>query len=192
MLKLSDFAVMNGVTPRGARKLLQTYEKDLEGHFERKGQNGTWIDATAQEFLRSKMIKNPVILYDEEAFPLISENRELKKENDKLQERLSEAFEKLSEARDQQLQLQAQLAEQKLLSVGKEEAERKASEAEAALRLTDEAREQAEKQAVELRQKNVELEVSLEAEKEEAAAIKAELDRLKSRGFWARLFNRES
>lgn len=59
-------------------------------------------------------------------------------------------------------------------------------------RLLEGEKEQAEKQAVELRQKNVELEVALEAEKEEAAAIKAELDRLKSRGFWARLFNRES
>ena len=123
MLKLSDFAVMNGVTPRGARKLLQTYEKDLEGHFERKGQNGTWIDETAQEFLRSKMIKNPVILYDEAAFPLLDENKELKRENETLQEKLSQAFEKLSEAREQQMKLQTQLIEQQLLAAGKEEAE---------------------------------------------------------------------
>lgn len=195
MIKITDFAKQQGVTPRGARKLLQTYEKELDGHFERRGQNGTWIDDTAQEFLRSKMIQNPVTIYDEKALPFYEELKKEQAENRELREKLTKAFEQLAKAKDEQLQTQLQLAEkvaeQKFLEAGKE---------------------QAEKQAIALRQRNVEIEVALtKAEednktlsdiaemnvqeaaeaKKEAEDLRCELDRLKNRGFFARLFNRE-
>lgn len=190
MLKLSDFAVMHGVTPRGARKLLQTYEKDLEGHFERKGQNGTWIDETAQEFLRSKMIKNPVILYDEEAFPLISENKDLKKENEKLKDKISEAFEKLAEATTHNAELQLQLTETRLLAAGKAEAERRASQVEEALTAMTERATTAEDVAASAIEEADKAKAEAAELQERLQAAEAEAERLKSRGFWARVFNK--
>lgn len=195
MIKLSDFARQQGVTPRAVQKLLQKYEAEIEGHFERKGQNGTWFDDYAQEFLRSKMLQKPVVVYDETASPLLLENKELRDKLDKIRDELNETYKALvseqSKFSDLQIQLAERTTEQKFLETSKE---------------------QAEKQAIELRQKNVELEVALskseadnktlsdvveinaqEAEqaKKEAAALRSEIDRLKSRGFFARLFNRE-
>ena len=195
MIKLSDFARQQGVTPRAVQKLLQKYEAEIEGHFERKGQNGTWFDDYAQEFLRSKMLQKPVVVYDETASPLLTENKELRDKLDKIRDELNETYKALvseqSKFSDLQIQLAERTTEQKFLETSKE---------------------QAEKQAIELRKKNVELEVALfkaeeenktlsdvveinaqesERAKAEAAELRSELDRLKNRGFFARLFNRE-
>ena len=133
MIKSSDFARAQGVTPRAVQKLFQKYRGELEGHYEDKGHNGTWFDEVAQDLLRSKMKQKPVVLYDASASPLLTELEELKSENKKLKEDRSEAYRQLAESREYQLQLQAQLAEQKLLAAGKAEAEHKAAEAELAL-----------------------------------------------------------
>ena len=93
MIKLSDFARLHGVTPRAVQQLVKKYENELEGHFERKGQNGTWLDQTAQEFLREHMIKNTVTVYDESSLPFYSEMQDLKKQNADLQAKLNTANE---------------------------------------------------------------------------------------------------
>lgn len=133
MIKLSDFARVQGVTPRAVQISLKKYEKELEGHFERQGQNGTWLDDHAQEFLRSKMLKNPVVVYDEKTLPFYEDMRAAQKENEALKGRLADALERLANAQDQQLQLQAQLAEQKLLAAKATEAEQKVEKLEIAL-----------------------------------------------------------
>lgn len=130
MIKLSDFATISGVSKRAVQISLKKYETELEGHFERQGQNGTYLDAYAQEFLRSKMLKNPVVVYDEKTLPFYDELQATRKENDELQKELAEAYKQLANVGEMRFQLQAQIIELKVLSAGKDEAERRAAEAE--------------------------------------------------------------
>ena len=60
MIKLQDFAKQHGVTDRAIQKHLKKHEKELEGHFFRRGPNGTWLDEKAQEYIKSLMIIKPV------------------------------------------------------------------------------------------------------------------------------------
>lgn len=60
MIKLQDFAKQQGVTDRAIQKHLKTYATELEGLFERKGPNGTWLSEEACEILRSKMKQQPL------------------------------------------------------------------------------------------------------------------------------------
>ena len=60
MIKLQDFARQQGVTDRAIQKHLNTYAEDLEGLYERKGPNGTWLTDEACEILRSKMKQQPI------------------------------------------------------------------------------------------------------------------------------------
>lgn len=60
MLKLQEFAKQCGVTDRAIQKHLKKHEEELEGHFFRNGPNGTWLDETAQEYIRNLMIQKPI------------------------------------------------------------------------------------------------------------------------------------
>lgn len=66
MIKLQDFARQQGVTDRAIQKHLKTYADELEGLYERKGPNGTWLTDEACEILRSKMKQQPVVLFEED------------------------------------------------------------------------------------------------------------------------------
>ncbi len=162
MIKLSDFARQQGVTDRQVQRLINKYATELEGHFERRGQNGTWLSDSACELLRSKMKSKPVAVF--EVDPRVIE---LQAENNKLHEKLSEVYEKLTEAKESQMHLQLQLAE-------------KAAEQ----RFLSEKIQTYEDIAEINRQE-------ADRAKAEAATLRSELDRLKNRGFFARLFNRE-
>lgn len=60
MIKLQDFARQQGVTDRAIQKHLKKHEKELEGHFVRRGPNGTWLDEKAQEYIKNLMIPKPL------------------------------------------------------------------------------------------------------------------------------------
>lgn len=83
MIKLNDFAKQQGVTDRAIQKHLKTYADELEGLYERKGANGTWLTDEACEILRGKMKQQPVIVGDSDLHEryetLLEENRELLK-----------------------------------------------------------------------------------------------------------------
>lgn len=64
MIKLQDFARQQGVTDRAIQKHLKTYADELEGLYQRKGPNGTWLTDEACEVLRSKMKQQPIVLGD--------------------------------------------------------------------------------------------------------------------------------
>ena len=174
---LKDYAREQNVSYEAIRKQIKRYSKELSGHIIRDGRQ-QMLDEVAVEFLNDKRQKNPVVIVQQDKDALITtlqaENKELLLEITRLQRDIINTA-----------------SEQKFLEASKE---------------------QAEKQAIELRQKNVELEVALskseadnktlsdvveinaqEAEqaKKEAEALRSELQRLKNRGFFARLFNRE-
>ena len=80
MIKLQDFARQQGVTDRAVQKILKKYESELEGLFERKGTNGTWLSDEACSVLRSKMKAQPTDVYDD------SKDREIERLKDRIKE----------------------------------------------------------------------------------------------------------
>lgn len=87
MIKLQDFAKQQGVTDRAIQKHLKTYAEELDGLYQRKGPNGTWLTDEACEILRSKMKQAPApIVFEED--PRV---KELEAANKELQKQLNEA-----------------------------------------------------------------------------------------------------
>ena len=86
MIKLQDFAKQQGVTDRAIQKHLKTYAEELEGLYERKGPNGTWLTDEACEILRSKMKQAPPAIFEED--PRV---KALEAANADLQKQLNEA-----------------------------------------------------------------------------------------------------
>lgn len=164
-IKLQDFARQNGVTDRTVQKHLKKHEKALEGHFERKGPHGTWLDEYAQDFIREHLIQSPIVVYDDEA-------GRLKEENLKLQKQLTEAYQRLSDTLEYQRTLLQDLNEQKLLAAKVESAEEQRLEAEERARAAEDIAEAAGQDA--------------ETAKGTAAALQAQLDELASSGRWKR------
>ena len=214
MKKLQDFAREMGITDRAVQKHLQKYAAEFEGHVERKGPGGTWLDETAQEILRGKIKRQPITVFEED--PRIER---LQSENADLQNRLLKAFELLDKMQQKNDVLQASLDEQKLIAAQVGEATRRAEEAEQA---ASDARERVEKIGKEnavLISKKIDIELALTAAEKEnetlsnvaelnaqeakeakaradrealrASEAEAELERLRKRGFWARLWNKE-
>ena len=94
MIKLQDFARECGVTDRAIQKHLKNHEAKLEGHFERRGKNGTWLDETAQSYIKSLMIQQPIVIGDSNQLQKIYELRD---ENDSLKDNLLEARKQIIE-----------------------------------------------------------------------------------------------
>lgn len=112
MIKLQDFARERGVTDRAIQKHLKTYAAELEGLYERKGPNGTWLSEEACEILKSKMKQAPLVVGDSEQQ---RETERLKAENEKLKDALLDARDKIIELQDKQALLEAAEKETKLL-----------------------------------------------------------------------------
>lgn len=55
LIKLTDFAEQNRITDRTVQKHIKENEKILEGHVERRGKQGTWLDDFAVAFLKDKI-----------------------------------------------------------------------------------------------------------------------------------------
>lgn len=95
MIKLNDFARAQGVTDRQIQRLIKKYAAEIEGKYERKGPNGTWLSDEACDFLRSKMKAQPIALYDDakdrQIQALEADKKELKEENDKLRKERDKA-----------------------------------------------------------------------------------------------------
>lgn len=117
MIKLKDFAAERGVTDRQIQRLLKKYEAELEGKFERKGQNGTWLTDEACEILVGKMKTAPVVVGDvaqlrenqqlQERIRLLEERIERKDVLiDQLQQREAEKDKMLADSASKQLLLQ--------------------------------------------------------------------------------------
>lgn len=150
IISLKEYARQHNISYEAVRKQVKRYSKDLAGHIVKDGRQQL-LDEDAVAFLDSKREKNPVVIFNQDKDDTI---KALEAENKSLLHRV--------------VLLQEQLAEQKLLTAGKEEAEKRAAEAETALTDVRERAERAEHQAVEIRKKNVELEQRA-AEAEERA-----------------------
>lgn len=118
MVKLQDFAKQQGVTDRQIQRLLKKYEVELEGLFERRNQNGTWLSDEACDILKSKMKTNPVVVIDDETEKLRKRIEELEERMErkdllieKLQSRVEEKECYIEGIKKEQLLLEEQVKE---------------------------------------------------------------------------------
>ena len=112
MTKLQDFAAQQNVTERQIYRLLQKYADELQGLYERRGQNGTWLTDEACEILHSKMRQQPVIVSDGS---LARQAEELKSKNLELLEELHTVQADMIELQKQNTKLIAETARISLL-----------------------------------------------------------------------------
>lgn len=151
MIKLQDFARQQGVTDRAIQKHLKTYAEELDGLFQRKGPNGTWLTEEACEILRSKMKQAPITIVepDERVNELMARVKDLEERLERKDVLLTASQETAQKAQDQVLRLQEDLGNVKLLEGQKKavEGERDAYKAEADAKARDLMRTEAEKEA---------------------------------------------
>lgn len=125
MIKLQDFAAMQGVTDRQINRLLQKYASELEGLFERRGHNGTWLTDEACEILRSKMKQQPVV---------VSEGSDrvaaLEEENKQLLLALNAAKDRIIDLQEQNTALALKTAKIELLEADNASVRERATQAE--------------------------------------------------------------
>lgn len=178
MVKLQDFARQQAVTDRAVQKQLKRYEKaELQGHFERQGPNGTWLDDYAVEFLLSKMKRKPIVVYDRENSDLLKENSMLKSQIIELQQQL-----KISDEEKRLLQDKADQAQ--ALMQSNEDLQQQLRAAEAAHRAAAE-------ELTQTTNRNAELQGELRDVRAEAAETRKELEELQNQGLFARIFRRK-
>ena len=96
-VKLQDFARSMGVTDRAIQKHIQRHREDLEGHLERKGNNGTWLDDYAQSYIRDLMRPAPVVY----AAGAVDELEDLRRELETVTAKYTAALEGLLAANQQ-------------------------------------------------------------------------------------------
>lgn len=121
MIKLQDFARKCGVTDRAIQKHLQKHAKELKGHFERKGPNGTWLDDYACDYLRGFMKQQPIVISEPSAEvealkQRIGELEQLVSEKEKL---LAMSQQTTQNAQNRVAELEKQVERVKLLETDK-------------------------------------------------------------------------
>lgn len=125
MIKLQDFSREQGVTDRQIQRLLKKYAADLEGLFDRRGQNGTWLSDEACEILRGKMKQAPIVVSDAS-----EELNNLRLENKRLLQALNAAKDRVIDLQDQNKDLALKTAQIASLEADNEAARAKAAQAE--------------------------------------------------------------
>lgn len=117
VIKLQDFAKECGVTDRAIQKHLVKYADELNGLYERKGPNGTWLSDAACDILRSKMKQQPIVVSDGS---LARQAEELKAENVQLLKELHNVQTDIIELQRQNTKLIAENARISLLEADNE------------------------------------------------------------------------
>lgn len=127
VIKLQDFAKECGVTDRAIQKHLVKYADELNGLYERKGPNGTWLSDAACDVLRSKMKQQPIVVSDGS---LARQAEELKAENVQLLKELHNVQTDIIELQRQNTKLIAENARISLLEADNEAKAQQLTDAE--------------------------------------------------------------
>lgn len=155
MIKLQDFAALQGVTDRQIQRLIAKYPEELNGLYQRKGPNGTWLTDEACEILRGKMKQQAVVVYDDRVNVLEAENKEL-------QAKLIAAYENMTRIQERQIDLTRQVEEQRLLASKTESERERADRAEERARAAEDIAEAAGQEAEAAKQHADELQTMLD------------------------------
>ena len=158
-MKLAEFANNYRVSERHVRRLIQKYESDMVGHYEKRGNEGTFIDNVGVEFLKSKLRTQVDVVVGGSS----ERERQLENTITELSMRYAAACEKLVENAGAVALLEAAKEKELALEARADRAEERALEAE-------KKAEEASRQAVAATQKKLETELALEEANERAAA----------------------
>lgn len=208
MITIKDYAAAHGISYEAVRKQISLYKADLEGHIVVQRRQ-KFLDEEAVRFLDEHRAQSAVsVLIDDRKDQI----KELEEENKMLMKEIARLQAEGNGFRDQIIQLltekQEYIEDKGRMAFMLEQHEQQGKDLEKALEDLSESREQAERVQAEMQamshriveqetEKTV-LQDKLESTAEEAEALKKQLqeaqdraDRLKNRGFWARLTNRE-
>lgn len=154
-MKLAEFANNYKVSERHVRRLIKKYEADMVGHYEQRGNEGTFIDDVGVEILKSKL-KMQVDVVVEHAS---DRERQLEQTLTALSLRYADAMEQLAKNAGAVALLEAAKEKERTLEARTVDAEERAARAA-------ERADQAERQATAAIQGKHEVELALEEEKE--------------------------
>ena len=207
LITIKDYAKQKGVSYEAIRKQIKRYEEELKDHLQKQNRF-LMLDEEAVKFLDDKRAENPVIVYEQNKDEALEELRQqnnmllvqmnqVQAQLGKVQQQLIGEMEKtkaLTTEKVQYLEYKAQSeAKEKQLKdilAEREQVKAQSAQQEALLRLKEQqigaltnAKETAAANLKEAKEKTAQA----EAKYQEA---EAELNRLKNRGFWARLFNK--
>ena len=171
VISLKEYAKNRNVTYEAVRQQVVRYADELKEHLIKDGRQ-QFLDEEAVAFLDERRAKNPVVVQqvDKDA-----ELEELRQARENLLLKVAEQADKISalaewKAENSQLLADAKFSQERLqLATGR------AEQAEGALDLA-------------IKEK-IDLQAKLEEAERRAAKAEAEAEQLKSRGFFARLFN---
>lgn len=215
MITIKDYATAHGISYEAVRKQLSLYKADLEGHIVVQRRQ-KFLDDEAVRFLDEHRAQSAVsVLIDDRKGQI----KELEEENKLLMKEIARLQAEGNGFRDQIIQLltekQQYLEDKGRMAFMLEQHEQQGKDLEKALEDLSESREQTERVQAEMnamshRIEEQEAEKTIlqdRIEKAESAANQAEkeaeelkkqlqesigrADRLKNRGFWARLTNKE-
>lgn len=176
MIKLQDFAHQKGVTDKAIYKHLNKHREQLEGHYEKRGKNGTWLDDFACQYISDLMVSNPVVVDDGTLQRFQAEVERLKNDREQLMMGLLAAKNEINRLTIENKDMAIREASVKLIEAQKEFSDKERDQAKAALA-------QAQKQSAEIT-------AALAEERAARERLEDEVEHLKSRSFWDRLFNR--
>ncbi len=126
-VNIKDFAAENGVSVRTVQKKLvaEKYKKDLEGEFIRTNADGTWLTDEACRFLKTT--------FKTQAIGFVSDSK-LEAENNRLRQELDDANAEFRKYASDTAAMLALASKQVLLAEQSEANQKRAEEAEVALR----------------------------------------------------------
>lgn len=186
MIKLQDFAKQQGVTDRAIQKHLKTYAEELEGLYQRKGPNGTWLTDEACEILRSKMKQAPITVITPS-----EQEEDLRDRIRDLEHKLFETQQKFTDYVSSATPLLQKASEQVALAERAEEYKERIGTLEAQNRFLSVEKEEASAKATEA-EKNAEkayqeLQDALKQFEEEKRMLEKQIVDMKEAGFWRRV-----
>lgn len=207
IISLKDYAKQKNISYEAVRQQVVRYGVELGEHIIKDGRQ-QFLDDVAVAFLDERRKKNPVAIYQIEKDDEIDR---LENENKELLLKLAAAQEQTIKLQEEYRQISEKAAKIALLESDNEAARSRAAEAERRADVADQARREVEsaferlqgdleisekgRSEAELRAKAAEDIAEINAQeaeraKAEADAARSELDAIKNRSFWKRLFNK--
>lgn len=182
-MKLSEFANNYKVSERHVRRLIKKYESDMVGHYEQRGNEGTFIDDIGVDILKSKLRAQFDVVESEPS-----------EDEKKLNEQLILALAKCASLAEQLADAEKRAGQNAAAGALLEAAKMNVAQLEAQASEAEERAAQAERQTTLAIQRKLEAELALEEAKErvqtaenvaelnaqEAARAKAEAEDLRA------------
>lgn len=176
MMKLAEFSSIYKVSERHVRRLIQKYETDMAGHYEKHGNEGTFLDDVGVEILKSKLRATFEVTVESAS----ERERQLETALTELSMRYAAACEKLVENAGAVALLEAAKERSLALEARAENAEAGRLEAIREIEDLRKAAEEREAAMVDAERRAIDAETVAEINAQEAAAATQDAERAKT------------